>query len=257
MQFDASAFTLKIADEAVEIEASQRLRYRVFVEEMGASVECSDAALRLERDRFDPFFDHLILIDNRIKDPRENVVAVYRLLEQTKAKESLGFYGQSEYDLSKLLNSKRKCLELGRSCVDPAYRGGVAMQLLWQGLADYVAKHDIKILFGVASFPGRDPLKFSQALSHLHYSYLAPEDIRVSAQQEGYQTMALLDPDEIDRKAAMVQMPPLIKAYLRLGGYVGDGAFIDHAFNTVDVCLLMDTSRMSEKAKMKYSKSIA
>lgn len=254
MQIDASAFTLKIADTSEEIEASQRLRYRVFVEEMGATVSISDAEQRLERDQFDPHFDHMILIDERIENPRENVVAVYRLLDQDKAKQSLGFYGQSEYDLTKLLNSSRKTLELGRSCVDPAYRGGVAMQMLWNGLADYVIQNEIKVLFGVASFPGREPNLFSQALSHLHYSYMAPDDIRVTAHPSSFQTMALLKEAEIDRKAAMVQMPPLIKAYLRLGGFVGEGAFIDHEFNTLDVCVLMDTARMSVKHKTKYSR---
>ena len=146
--------------------------------------------------------------------------------------------------------SGRRLLELGRSCLHRDYRGGAALFHLWQGLATYVERHGIEILFGVASFHGTDVQAMAQPLSLLHHRHLAPPHLRVRAR--AFQPMDLLPQDRIDRRTAMLQIPPLIKAYLRLGGCVGDGAFVDHAFNTVDVCLVMDTARMTERQKALY-----
>jgi putative hemolysin len=90
------------------------------------------------------------------------------------------------------------------------------------------------------------------ALSYLHHACLAPPELRVRAQPGQFQRMDLVAPESIDRRAAMVATPALIKAYLRLGGFVGEGAWIDHAFNTTDVCLVMDTAKMSEKHRDFY-----
>lgn len=127
------------------------------------------------------------------------------------------------------------------------------MYHLWQGLADYVRRHDIEILFGVASFRGIDPDTLAEPLSHLYHAHLAPTDLR--PRSKAYQNMNLLRADQIDRPAAVKAIPSLIKAYLRLGGMVGDGAYIDHDFNTTDVCLIMDTARMSARHRQIYSKS--
>lgn len=252
MRIEQDKLILKLAESADDLRAAQRLRYRVFVEEMRADVDAEGHRLRLERDRFDPYFDHLLLIDRGIADPMENVVGVYRLLRSEVAIGGCGFYSASEYDLTKIEQSGRKSVELGRSCVDRAYRGGAALPLLWQGLAEYVLSREVDILFGVASFHGRDPQAFRQALSYLHHNHLAPEDLRVTARPDHAQAMDLMPAGAIDRPAALKQVPSLIKAYLRLGGVVGEGAYIDHVFNTVDVCVLMDTARMSEKHRARY-----
>lgn len=254
MRIGQDNLILKLAENAGELRAAQRLRYRVFVEEMGAEVDAEGHEQRLESDRFDPYFDHLLLIDRTIDDPMENVVGVYRLLRSEIAIGGCGFYSASEYDLTKIEQSGRRSVELGRSCVDRAYRGGAALPLLWQGLADYVLSRQIEILFGVASFHGRDPLAFRQALSYLHHNHLAPEDLRVTARPDHAQAMDLIPANAIDRPAALRQIPPLIKAYLRLGGCVGEGAYIDREFNTVDVCVLMDTARMSDKHRARYQR---
>jgi putative hemolysin len=256
MRIDAGRFTIRLAQSDQDVAAAQRLRYRVFVEEMGAKASPGDAALRRERDRFDPYFEHLLLIDKECADPDKElgVVGVYRLMRGARAREGIGFYGAAEYDLSLLESYPRETLELGRSCVDADYRGGSGMHLLWTGLGDYVARHDIAILFGVASFHGADPAPIAQALSYLHHNHLAPEDLRVRAVRDHFTEMAILPPDQINKIEAMRQIPALIKAYIRLGGYVGDGAFVDHAFNTVDVCLLMDTGRMVQRYRTFYSR---
>lgn len=257
MKMDASRFEVRLAESDEDVTAAQRLRYRVFVEEMGAAAPGADHANRLESDAFDPYFDHLVLIDRQVQstDPLDRVVGVYRLMRGSVAKSGPGFYGGSEYDLSKILDDGRESLELGRSCVAPDYRGGVGMHLLWDALGAYVTERNIEILFGVASFHGVEVEPKKQALAYLYHHHLAPDDLRVKALPPGAVDMNLMPPDQIDRKAAMAEIPSLIKAYLRLGGFVGDGAFQDTEFNTVDVCLLMDTQRMSEKYRAFYARS--
>ena len=256
MRIEAGRFTVRLAESEADVAAAQRLRYRVFVEEMGATPTPDDAADRRERDRFDPYFEHLLLIDNESSDPEveSGVVGVYRLMTDEAARNGIGFYGQSEYQLDRLMNFPRRTVELGRSCVDLVHRGGAGMHLLWTGLGEYVAEHQIAILFGVASFHGNDPKPLAQALSYLHHNHLAPEDLRVRAVEESYVSMDILPADKVEKVEAMRQIPALIKAYIRLGGFVGEGAYVDHEFNTVDVCLLMDTERMVQRYRSFYSR---
>ncbi|MCA0906588.1 GNAT family N-acetyltransferase [Ruegeria marisrubri] len=242
------SFTIKLAETQDELRAAQRLRYDVFVRELGGGGALVDHVAGLERDRFDPYFDHMLAIH----DATGEVVGVYRLLPGDRAAELGQFYSEDEYDLSVLKQSGRKLLELGRSCLHRDYRGGTAMYHLWNGLSRYVAERQIEVLFGVASFHGTDVQELAQPLSMLHHNHLAPPDLRVRAQPSVFQTMDLVAPDALDRRRAMVQVPALIKAYLRLGGFVGEGAFIDHTFNTTDVCLILDTTRMNERQKRIY-----
>jgi putative hemolysin len=256
MLIDGGRYTVRLAESDEDVAAAQRLRYRVFVEEMGASATPEERAVRREQDEFDPHFEHMILIDNEAdpRDPLDRVVGVYRLMTKHRAQAGLGFYGASEYDLSKLLDYPRNVLELGRSCVAKEHRGGAAVHLLWTGLGEFVDDRKIEILFGVASFHGADPEPIAHALSFLHHHHLAPEDLRVRALPEHYVAMDLIPDAKIDRRAATRMIPALIKAYLRLGGFVGEGAYVDKDFNTVDVCLLMDTSRMVQRYRTFYSK---
>lgn len=243
-------FAVKLAETDAELHAAQRLRYAVFIRELGGTGDMVDHADQLEQDRFDPFFDHLILTERGSSD----VIGVYRLLRADRAVAAGGFYSEGEYDLGPLKSSGRRLLELGRSCLHPAYRGGSAMHALWSGLADYVAQYRIEVLFGVASFHGTDAAALAAPLSLLHHRYLAPPALRVRASEKFFQRMDLIDEAHLERRAAMVQIPSLIKAYLRLGGCVGEGAFIDHAFNTTDVCLLMDTAMLNERQSKIYTR---
>ena len=256
LRIDAGRYTVRLAECEADVAAAQRLRYRVFVEEMGAQAAGADHAARRERDGFDPYFDHLLLIDNDADpaDPLEVVVGAYRLMTGTMARRGIGFYGATEYDLSKLVAYPRETLELGRSCIAAAHRGGAGMHLLWTGLGHYVAERGVEILFGVASFHGADPAPLAMPLAYLHHNHLAPDDLRVRTLPQFFQPMDLLPPEQVSKVEAMRMIPALIKAYLRLGGFVGEGAFVDHAFNTVDVCLLMDTTRMVERYRAFYSR---
>ena len=244
-------FRVAMARGPDDLERAFALRYAVFVRELGGGGELVDHAAGLERDRFDPFFDHLLLWD----DANGALVGVYRMLRCDAAAEVGQFYSEDEYDLGPLRASGRRLLELGRSCVHADYRGGAAMYHLWNGLADYVAQHRIDILFGVASFHGTDTVALAQPLSLLHHRHLAPDALRVTARAPHAVPMDIVPEGRIDRRAAMVQVPALIKAYLRLGGVVGQGAYVDHAFNTTDVCLIMDTGAMSERQQRIYGAS--
>jgi len=251
------SYEVRLARGAEEIRASQRLRYAVFVEELGGAGPLIDHENRLEADEFDPLYDHLVLIDTtRPEDDLDRVVGAYRLLRSDRAAEIGRFYCDAEYDLTPLRASGRRLLELGRSCVHPDHRGGAAMLMLWNALADYVLVHEIEILFGVASFHGTDVAALKMPLAWLHHHHLAPDGLRPRVRDGHFQSMDLVAKADLDRRTALEQMPNLIKAYLRLGGFVGEGAFVDHPFNTTDVMLLMDTQAMSEKHREFYTRRV-
>jgi putative hemolysin len=245
----AAEFEVRLAQTPDELRAAQRLRYDVFVRELGGSGPLVDHDAELERDHLDPYFDHLLLIDKQ----RKAVVGVYRLMREEMAIGAGGFYSEAEYDLTPLKGSGRKMLELGRSCLHADYRGGAGLHHLWSGLARYVTEHQIEIMFGVASFHGTNVDALAQPLSFLHHRHLAPDALRVKSHSKSYINMNLVDKLHLKRRDAMRQMPGLIKAYLRLGGCVGEGAFVDHSFNTVDVCLIMDTAQLSARQTRIYN----
>lgn len=220
--------------------AAQRLRYDVFVTELGGDGPLVDHDARLERDRYDPFATHFLLRD-LARPADQQVVGVYRVLTQQNADMAGQFYCDDEFDLTPLRQTGQRLLELGRSCLHPDYRGGVGMMHLWAAIARFVADNEITLLFGVASFHGTNIERLAAPLSILHQRHLAPENLRVIPRGENAVPMDIIPIDHIDRVAGMRQTPALIKAYLRLGGVVGDGAYVDHAFNTTDICLILPT----------------
>ena len=248
-----SQFAVRLAASERDLWAAQRLRYQVFIKELGGTGVMVDHDQGLERDEFDAFSEHLLLIDRRLEaEGGDYVVGVYRMMMRENAERAGRFYCASEYDLGPLLASGRSLLELGRSCVHKDYRGGTSMYLLWNALAKYVLSHGVEVMFGVASFHGNDPQAIAAPLAYLHWHHLAPPEMRVRALPPNAQRMDLLPEDQVDRVEAMKEIPALIKAYLRLGGFVGEGAYIDHEFNTIDVCLMMDTANMNARSREAY-----
>jgi len=230
-----------------EVAAAQALRYRVFYDEMHATPSPEMAAARRDFDRFDDFCDHLVVIDHDRGDGPSGIVGTYRLIRRSVAERHGGFYSIDEFDLGALLEHKGELLELGRSCVDEGYRTGTTMQLLWRGNAAYVLHFEVPLMFGCASFHGTDPKVHAVPLSYLHHNHLAPPSLRMRARAERYVSMDLMPKDAIDMKAALREVPPLIKGYLRLGGFVSDGAVIDYQWNSVDVGVVVKTDRVSQK----------
>jgi putative hemolysin len=260
----AGGLEVRLADSPTFVDAAQALRYRIFYEEMAAKPSPEMAERRRDFDEFDPACDHLLVVDHTRGSGPESVVGTYRLLRRAAALRHGGFYSAREYDIAPLLAFPGEIMEVGRSCVDAAYRTGTTMQLLWQGIAAYVMEHEITMMFGCASLPGTDPKALAVPLSYLYHFHLAPPAIRPRALPHLYVDMNLLPREKIDPRrglgklpplaSGMGRLPPLIKGYLRLGGFVGDGAVIDYQFNTTDVCVMVETRRVTEKYFRHYER---
>jgi putative hemolysin len=251
-----NSFQIRLAETPADIEASQALRYRVFYEEMAAQPSPETVARRLDMDEFDDVCDHLLVLDLDRSNGSLGVVGTYRLLRRSVAVKSGGFYSQREYDLGGLLDFPGEIVEVGRSCVDPAYRSRGVMQILWRGLAEYVRQFDLHLMFGCASFPGTEPSEMGPQLAYLHHFHLAPQTLRPRALPEHYVPMGLLPRAGIDVQAVVAELPPLIKGYLRVGGFVGDGAVVDHQFNTTDVCVIVKTDQLTAKYDRRYRRTL-
>ena len=243
---------VRLADCDADIDAAQKLRYRIFYEGLGARAAGETARERRDFDRFDERCDHLLVLDHSRGSGPQTVVGTYRLMRREAAARLGGFYSGGEFDIARLVAYPGEILELGRSCVDGAYRQRPTMQLLWSGIAAYVFHYDIALMFGCASLPGTDPDGLAVPLSYLRHHRLAPPTLRARALPDRYVEMNRLPMSGFDPARALALLPPLIKGYLRLGGFVGDGAVIDVDFNTVDVCIVVKTDLVSEKYSRHY-----
>lgn len=250
---------VRLAAGRPDILQAQRLRYEVFYEEMSARPNPVAAMRRLDQDAYDAICDHLLVVDTTAGPHgrelwahrrRPRVVGTYRLLRQEIAGRSLGFYTQSEYDIAPLVRAKTphyRFLELGRSCVLKPYRSKRTVELLWHGLWTYVREHSVDVMIGCASFEGTDPAAHAMALSYLHHYARAPDDWLCRAHPHLHQRMDLLPRQQVDLKQALKAMPPLIKGYLRLGAFVGDGAVIDRQFGTTDVLIILPVEKIDPR----------
>lgn len=255
---DVRAGTLEvfIASRQEEIEASQALRYKVFFEEMGAPVTPEIAKTHRDVDAFDRVCDHLLVVEHQ-PDGSYRVVGTYRLLRRGPMREIGRFYTDGEYDISLIRQHPGEILELGRSCVHPDFRNRAVMQLLWRGIGAYVARFNIELMFGCASFHGTNPEKHAMALSYLYHYHLAPEALRPVAQEKLYVEMNRMPKEAVDVKEAFASLPALIKGYLRLNGTVGLGAVVDPEYNTTDVSIVLKTDMVTEKYVLRYGKNFA
>ncbi len=248
---------IRVTTGADDIAASQALRYRVFYEEMSAKPTEAMLAVKRDFDDFDAVADHLQVVDHDLGDGPESVVGTYRLMRRVAADRIGQFYSVDEYDIAPIANLPGEVLELGRSCVDEPYRNRRVMDLLWRGIAAYVFHYDIELMFGCASFQGVDVNELALPLSYLHHYHLAPESLRAMALPHRYHSMNLMEKESINPKQALASIPPLIKGYLRLGGFVGDGAVIDPQFNTVDICVIVKTDLVTDRYSKHYARKNA
>lgn len=248
-------YMVRLARDDREILASQRLRYRVFYEEMQAHPSEETVREKRDFDDFDPICDHLLVIDTTAgDDPDDYVIGTYRVVRGAVARRHGGFYTADEFDIGRIEATPGEHLELGRSCVAREHRSRPTMQLMWLGISAYVFHYDIKIMFGCGSLHGTDVDAVADQLSYLYHFHLAPEEFRPVALPDRYVAMNRLPRDQLDPKRAPAALPPLIKGYLRLGGFVGDGAVVDEQFNTIDVCIQVQTERVTEKYYRHYAR---
>jgi len=245
---------VRLATTPKDIRRAQRLRYRVFYGEMSAVPNATSLLSRRDLDDYDAICDHLLVLDHAarrkpFRKPKPQVVGTYRLLRQEVADRHFGFYTAGEYDIGPLLdaNPDLRFLELGRSCVLAPYRNKRTVELLWHGIWTYVLHHRIDVMIGCASLEGTDPDKLALPLSFLHHYARAPERWRVEAVGERFVAMDRLSKEAVDPKAALRELPPLVKGYLRLGASFGDGAVIDRQFGTTDVLVILPVSAINRR----------
>lgn len=241
---------VRLAQNKGDVKRAQKLRYKVFYKDGSAIADAATMLAQRDKDAFDKICDHILVVDHDAKPSlsgKQPVVGTYRLLRQDVAERHGGFYTGDEFDISGLMerHAGLKFLELGRSCVLPPYRTKRTVELLWHGVWSYVRQHNLDVMIGCASFEGTDPDRLALPLSFLHHFARAPEAWRASAHPSRRVDMNRIAKDDVDAKAALKQLPPLIKGYLRLGAFVGDGAVVDHQFGTTDVLVVMPVSSIS------------
>jgi putative hemolysin len=240
------ALEARLAESRRDIKQAQKLRYKVFYRDGDAVADARTMLARRDKDAYDKVCDHLLVIDHAkpTRSGKQRVVGTYRLLRQDVAERHGSFYTENEFDISGLTARHRnlRFVELGRSCVSPAYRNKRTVELLWQGIWSYVRQHRLDVMIGCASLNGTDPDRLALPLSFLHHFAAAPESWRAGPQPSRRIEMNRIARHLIDHKAALRELPPLIKGYLRLGAFIGDGAVIDHQFGTTDVLIVLPVS---------------
>lgn len=251
---DASPIVLRLAETPEEILAAQRLRYKIFYEEFDIFPPEQVSAAGRDFDEYDPYADHLIVIDESIEDPDHKIVGTYRLFRREKMPADMPFYSTQEFDITPLIQNGGKLLELGRSCVLPEYRTKYVMQKLWQGIAEYLSVHNIDLMFGCASFQERDPHNIVDQLAYLHHYHTPPEELCASARPDCTLDLDFKSKEELDARRVFSDLPPLIKGYLRLGAYIGRGAFADKNLHCIDVCIVLPTEKVTGKYKKHYDR---
>lgn len=241
---------LRQASGPDEVLACQQLRYRIFYDELGATPVGDMASRRMDVDRFDAICDHLLVVKRGASATGDviylrdgELIGTYRLLRQEVAEACGGFYTQAEFDIAPLIAAHPglRFLELGRSCVLRPYRTKPVVELLWQGIWNYVRAHRLDVMLGCASLEGTEPGAHALSLSFLATA-AAPPEWAVRAHDSHRIEMRGLPHGGIDTRRALKQLPPLVKGYLRLGCYIGDGAVIDRQFNTIDVLVILPVS---------------
>jgi putative hemolysin len=226
---------VKLAHSQDEVRASQRLRYRVFAEEMGATVHSEHPGE--EADHYDPYCQHLMVWD----EAAGRVISSTRILTGQMVKKAGGFYSEGEFDLSRVLRLPGNFIEIGRTCVDPDFRSGAAIGMLWAGLAQFIDLNRIDYLIGCASIPMTDGGATTNAImAQLRARHMAPEHLRVTPRKAVPLSDARLPDDQ-------VSMPPLLKAYLRVGAWVCGEPCWDPDFGVADVFVLLDVDNLQER----------
>lgn len=246
---------VRLARTPKEVRKAQELRYHVFYEEMSAIADAQTLASRRDIDAYDAICDHLLVLDHDM--PQRNaigrrvprIVGTYRLLRQDVAERHGGFYTSSEFEIQSLVEAhpRLQFLELGRSCVLKPYRTKRTVELLWHGIWAYVLMHRIDVMVGCASIEGTDPDRIAAQLAFLHHNARAPEAWRVPAVRERFVDMNRMPRSQVNERQVLRELPPLIKGYLRLGAYIGDGAVVDHQFGTTDVLIVMPVEALNSR----------
>ena len=247
LSFYHGSIELKIIDNTDELmQKVKKLRYESFFGESDKN--------KYDSDEFDKSCDHLVAIDKSISD--DYVVGTYRLLLKPKFVKSQKFYSQTEFNISRLTKKRSlTLLEAGRSCVHKNYRDGSVIKLLWRGLATYIVKNQVDIVFGCASFPSSNHNLFRNQLSYLKHFHSSPQYLKTKPLWNLKVKFKIIDKKLLNSNEEFRKLPPLIKAYIRVGAFVGSGAIVDKEFDTTDVLIVLETKKMLKKYSNLYLKN--
>jgi putative hemolysin len=243
---------IRLAETAEEIRVAQHLRHDVFVAERRTAHAGQNT---IDADKYDAVCAHLLVIEplaqgaSRYALDDGTLVATARLIGQREAESLGGFYSADEFELTPLLarHPQLKFLELGRTCILKHARGTAVMELLWQGIWDFVRRESYDVMIGCASFEGTDPTVHAAALSFLSQNAKPPEEWQTKTLPGRNAMPSLVLNQPKDTKRILAGLPPLIKGYLRLGCYIGDGCVVDAAFNTVDVLIILPVKSINPR----------
>ncbi|MBN2676153.1 MAG: GNAT family N-acetyltransferase [Alphaproteobacteria bacterium] len=231
---------VRLAKTDAEVEEVQKLVDHVFFIEEGIDPE-SVVQRKYDIEVLNPNSDILIAVDKLTG----KIIATYRFMRRCHADKVGGFYTKDEFDLTKILNYDGEIMEFSRAVTHKDYRDGTAIMAMWRGIGAYLNLHNIKLMFGVPSLHGTDVSMFKDELSYLYHFHLAREEILCRSKE--YTNMNLVPKDQIDEKEAFSKLPPLFKGYLRLNTVIGDGAFVDHDFDTTDVQIIVETEKVDPR----------
>jgi putative hemolysin len=239
------ALEVRIARDEKEVAEAQRLRYKVFAEEMGARIRSAGSGL--DQDMYDPHCEHLIVRDPVV----DRVVGTYRILPPAAARRIGGYYAEEEFDLTRLNHLREQTVEIGRSCVHMNYRSGATIALLWAGILRYAHHHGYQYIIGCASVSMADGGQHAVSIYHrLQATSLCPIEYRAFPRCE-------LPLDAYRHSTAAVRLPPLIKGYLKVGAYVCSAPAWDPDFNTADLLMMLPTARMSTRYASHFLRAAA
>ena len=242
INFEVDRFqVLVVNDNDLLIRNAQRLRFNIFLKE--SSINNPDYVL--DSDEYDKFCDHLVVIDKSVSS--HYVVGTYRLMINFSNNPKGDFYTETEFDLYNLKKLDLKILEVGRSCVHKNYRDGKIIRLLWRGLSTYIKKSKVDFIIGCASFQCSNTNKIRNQLSFLKNFYSAPKKYLTFPLKSKSIKWKNSDISEISRLKIFKSLPPLIKAYLRVGAWVGEGAVFDPHFKTIDICIILKADKIDPK----------
>ncbi len=257
-------YEVRLAQSPDEVLACQRLRYQYLIKEYTPDAgdnnngvnptSAEDARNGIDRDNFDDYCAHLIVINHALgNDLNKSIIATYRFMRKIH-KDKIGrWYSETEFDLTNIKPIEDKVLELGRATVHADFRNNIVINLLWHGIAVYINKYDIKYMIGTASFHSTDMNALKESMAFIYHYCPMPDQFDSPAITEYARNMNLLPKESIDPKKALLNLPPAIKGYFRIGGCTfSKSAFIDFPFGCIDILTFFEVDKASEKYMKHY-----
>ncbi|RBW60122.1 GNAT family N-acetyltransferase [Ruegeria sp. A3M17] len=213
-------YRARLAQSPQDVEAAQKLRTLAFGTD------------QIDRDEFDTVCAHILVEDSRAGG---QLVCCFRLLTMEHGAEVDRSYSAQFYDLSALKGFDGRMVEMGRFCIHPEWTDPDILRVAWGAMTNYVDQNNVKMLFGCSSFAGTETVEYLDAFAMLKQRHLAPKRWLPRVKAPDVFKFASRLRRRPDVKKAMLRMPPLLRTYLMMGGWVSDHAVVDRHMNTLHV----------------------